>query len=271
LEVYKGGSLIINGSKGSEVTFQGARLESDYSDIPGQWGKIWLTPGSKNNVIDWAIIKNGSIGVEADSIAFSGSPLLTLTNSIIKNMSSAAIYGIGSHIRSYNCVFANCGQYVATLVNGGNYTFQHCTFADYWGGTIRNTSLLYINNYYTSGGSIYMNSLDSAYFGNCILYGNLSNEVGVDQAAGSGNFNYKFENCLIKTTLTMSNDGVHYNNVLVNSDPLFMDTGKDNYELQISSPAIDKGYNSTINYDLNNKVRPNPSTSIPDLGAYEYY
>ena len=270
LEVYKGGSLIINGSKGSEVTFQGARLESDYSDIPGQWGKIWLSPGSKNNVINWAILKNGSIGVEADSSGFAGNPLLSLTNTIIKNMSSTAVYGIGSHIRSYNCVFANCGQYVTALVNGGNYTFQHVTFANYWGQSIRNTSLLYISNHYTSGSSVYTNNLDSAYFGNCIIYGNLSNEVSLDPA-GAGTFNYKLENCLVRTTLTMANDGTHYNNILVNSDPLFTDTDKENYELKASSPAIDKGYNNTINTDLNNKVRPNPSTSIPDLGAYEYY
>jgi hypothetical protein len=271
LEVYKGGSLIINGAKGTEVTFQGARLESDYANIAGQWGKIWLTPGSINNSINWAIIKNGSIGIEADSITLSGSPLLTLTNTIIKNIAAAALYGVGSHIRSYNSVFANCGQYVATLANGGNYTFQQCTFANYWSQSIRNTSLLYINNYYTSGNSTVTGSLDSAYFGNCILYGTLSDEINLDPSTSGGTFNYKFENCLVKTTINMSNDGVHYNNIIVNDDPIFSDTDKGYYELKSSSPAIDKGYNTIINYDLNNKPRPNPTTSIPDLGAYEYY
>jgi len=270
LEVYKGGSLVINGSKGKEVTFQGARLESDYSKIPGQWGKIWLTPGSKNNVINWAIIKNGSIGVEADSAGFSGNPLLVLTNTIIKGMTSAAVYAVGSHIRSYNCVYANCGQYVAALVNGGNYNFQQCTFANYWSQSVRNTSLLYINNYYQSGGTTITNSLDSAFFGNSIIYGTLSDEISLDRS-GAGTFNYNLENCLVKTTLNMSNDGVHYNNVFVNGDPLFVNTSNDDYELQASSPCIDKGYTTVINKDLNDKDRPNPSTSIPDLGAYEYY
>ncbi|MDQ3048731.1 MAG: hypothetical protein M3R27_14370, partial [Bacteroidota bacterium] len=51
LWVYRDGTLIVDGFKNNEVTFQGARLEPEYKELPGQWGKIWLSSLSKNNVI----------------------------------------------------------------------------------------------------------------------------------------------------------------------------------------------------------------------------
>ena len=274
LWVYNGATLVINGAKGNEVTFQGARLEPDYKEIPGQWGKIWLSAGSKNNVIDWAVIKNGSIGVQADTIGASTNPTLQITNTIIKNMSAAAIFGQGSFIRSYNCVFANCGQYVAALTIGGKYKFEQCTFANYWNGsTQRTTPLLALSNYYKDiNGTIQIRDLDSAYFGNCIMYGNLDEEVGLDSSTFGGNFKYKFDHCLVKTALNIA-DGVHYNTVYKNNDPGFIDVTVNNYQLTPTSFAIDKGDTGIIiGKDLNNKDRPNSSiTSIPDLGAYEYY
>lgn len=271
LWVFEGGSLQINGSKNNEVTFQGARLESDYKEIPGQWGKIWLMRGSKNNHVNWAIIKNGSIGLQADSLGTGGTVLLTISNTIIKNMSAAAIYGKGTYIRANNCVFANCGQYVAALSSGGRYRFDHCTFANYWTGSTRSTPLLQLSNYYVQENTAYVNDLDSAYFGNCILYGSLSNEIGLDAYPNTGKFSYKFENSLLKTTLNTANDGNHFSSTYANTDPSFSDITGNNYQLKASSYAIDKGFSSLWTTDLNNKTRPNPSTSLPDLGAFEFY
>lgn len=271
LWVFKDGTLKINGAKDNEVLFQGARLESAYKEIPGQWGKIWFMNGSKDNSINWAIIKNGSIGVQADSLGVAGVPLLNLNNTIIKNMSAAAVYGRGSHIRSTNCVFANCGQYVAALSIGGKYRFEQCIFANYWTQSQRATPLLQLNNYYISGSTYNIRNLDSAYFGNCILYGNLAEEIGFDSSTFGGNFSYKFENCLLKTNLNTNNDGLHFATVYNNVDPDFLDVSTNDYQLKSSSFAIDKGYSNLIIFDLDNQPRPNPNTSIPDLGAYEFY
>ena len=46
-----------------------AKLESDYKDIAGQWERIWLLDGS-TNIINYAIIKNSYIGVQAEPFAF---------------------------------------------------------------------------------------------------------------------------------------------------------------------------------------------------------
>ncbi len=268
--VYKDGTLRVEGTHGNEVTFQGDRLESEFKDTPGQWGKIWLSAESKNNKINWAIIKNGSIGVQADTLGDSPAPTLQISNSIIKNMEAAAILGQGTFIRSYNCVFANCGQFVAALQIGGRYSFQQCTFANYWDRGQRTRPLLLLNNYYFyDSNTQIVRHLDSAYFGNCIFDGDLAEEIGIDSAIIAGAFSYKFDHCMLKTSLNTSNN-VHFNTVYKNQSPGFKDTEVNDYELVANAFSIDKGTSAiTIPTDLNNSSRPNGP--LPDLGAYEFH
>ena len=66
----------------------------------------------------------------------------------------------------------------------------------------------------------------------------------------------------------------------IDSDPLFVDTNSDNYQLQSNSPAIDADslsdvyatfnnlYGVSINYDIAGIARP--QNSLWDIGAYEY-
>ncbi|MEO6904675.1 MAG: choice-of-anchor Q domain-containing protein [Bacteroidia bacterium] len=271
LWVYDKGTLIVNGNMGNEVIFEGDRMEQDYKEVPGQWGQIWLSQGSKNNVIDWAIIKNGSIGIRIDSVATFGEPTLKLTNTIIKNMEAAALFAQDANIWSSNCLFTNCGQYT-TLLIGGKYKFEQCTFANFWKNGQRNTPLLLLKNYHlVEEKNLYViRNLDSAYFGNCILYGNLPEEIGMDSSIYGGVFSYKFENCIVKTERNTPN-GKYYKDVIKNGNPDFKDAAKNDYRLNAGSSAIDKGYPNFISLDLRKQVRPNPSTSIPDLGAYEFY
>ena len=58
--------------------------------MPGQWGFIYFAPGSSNNSINHAIIKNGTTGLRADSLV-SPSPVLTINNTEIKNMSAIGL------------------------------------------------------------------------------------------------------------------------------------------------------------------------------------
>jgi hypothetical protein len=268
LWVYKDGTLKVEGVKGSEVTFQGMRLEPDFRDIPGQWGKIWLSSGSKNNSINFAIIKNGGIGLQVDTVVTPGIPTVKLNNTIIKNMTAAALYGLGAHIWSSNCVFANSGQYVAALSIGGKYRFEHCTFANYWSGE-RTTPLLNMSNYYISGNFIIPRPLDSCYFKNCILDGSLSEEIGLDSLTGIPGspyvFRYEFDHCLLKTGRNVSS--FPYTSTIKNLIPNFKNTAEANYRLKIGSPCIDAGDATSVPFDLDEYNR----TGIPDQGAYEFH
>ena len=258
-----GGSIKVNGTLGNEVTFQGDRLDSWYKDLPGQWDRIWLMPGSIDNEFNYVIIKNGSIGIHADSSANSN-PTVTINNTIIENMSSIGILGQEAKIAASNTIVSRCGQYTVACNIGGSYNFTHCTFANYWNFSNRKTPSILLNNYYEGAdGNIYIRDLDAANFTNCIIDGSLSTEVSF-QEQELGEFNYTFDHCLIKLDPTIDIDNEYYENVIINQSPKFVDAYENNFHLKENSPAIDAGIGPS-DIDING----NPRNS-PDLGAYEF-
>jgi hypothetical protein len=283
------GTLLVHGSAEQPVLFSGDRLEYSYSELPGQWGAyltdenntvlgifggIHLLAGSRNNRIDHAIIKNGIIGLQVDSVVTPGTPTLVLSNSSIENMNVACLYALGAHVEAYNCVFANAGQYTVACVIGGNYSFNHCTLANFWSGN-RQTPQLLLNNYYTynmGNQSIVENrDLTQAYFGNCIVYGNRESELGFDFSADAQS-DFFFDNCLLKLDpLFDSSNLLFFSNNITNQNPKFIEVSSPyDYHLDTLSPAKDIG-----NADI---AAPFPTDKdgisrlldiAPDLGAYE--
>ena len=276
--VYKGGNIQVNGSLKNPVTFQGTRLEADYKNIPGQWDRIWINEGSTNNVINYAVIKNSFIGIQAEtldqSLAVSKNNL-TLTNTTILNCSGYGLLARDYKINGANCLITNCGQYGIALTRGGSYDFRNCTVGNFWNNDLRQTPSVVLNNYITdaNGKVVSVKSLDNAYFGNCILYGNIDDEILLDSNK-TGTFKYDFDHCLLKTTLKTKSS--HFQNPLVNKDPMFLDFTVNNYHLDKTSPAAGIGLPSILNsnpalspnlaYDLDGTLR---NIGSIDLGAYQ--
>ena len=177
--VDESSSLIMNGGQSNDqlITVQGDRLESYYQNIPGQWGKIWLTAGSINNKIEYTIIQNGTIGIQIDSTG-NENPSLELKNTVINNMSGLGILAQDSHVIGENLLVTNCGQFGLALNFGGKYDFKHCTFANYYSTLSRQTPNIFLNNYYEDiNGTIQNRDLEQANFSNCIIYGDNENEL----------------------------------------------------------------------------------------------
>jgi hypothetical protein len=266
----RGACLKVLGTKDQRVTFQGDRLEYDYRDIAGQWERIWLLDGSNNNEINYAVIKNAFIGIQAEPFAFyenGGSVIqqrkVKITNTIIQNCSYAGIFSRYYNIEMGNSIVSNCGSYLAALIYGGSYSFRHCTFANYWTEETRNTPSIYINN----KNDIQNFPIDSAYFVNCILDGNNSEELSLDTANVTGQINQlKFVNNLLKTQINTSNLNRFISNK-TNQSPSFKDAGNNDFKLNANSPAINHGA-QIPNYqtDINGVIRD----QFPDLGAYEF-
>ncbi len=267
LWVYKGGCIKVNGVLDQPVTFQGDRLEQYYQDVPGQWDRIWLNEGSVDNEINYAVIKNAFIGIQAEVLQSAMGNKLMLNNTIIKNSSGFDLLTRNYIITSENCLFGNSGNYNVALTQGGNYNFKHCTLANYWSFGVRQTPTLYFNNFKTDNtGTIITPSDLNAYFGNCIVYGNNQDEIGMDQTNGAV-MNYKFENTVIKTTLNTS-DIAKYLNCIKNTDPGFAASADNNFQLTSGSPIINAGTPSIlIPYDLLGKPRDD---GFPDPGCYEF-
>ena len=274
LIVYKDASLRIHGEFGKEVVFEGDRLEPQYSDVPGQWGSIWFYATSKDNSIDYAIIKNGTVGVVVDSVGNSSKPTLTIKNTQIYNHSSVGMMARGSYIEGENLVINNCGQVSLALQIGGEYSFKHSTFANYWDNGPRQTPSVLVNNWYESAdGKIISRDLKEAYFGNCIIYGNNENELVLSMNDGA-DFNYKFENNLIKYKNRNGEleyeieDNPLFVETIVNEDPLFWDEYNNDLRITSESPAVGKG-NTNIANDVPKDLLQVNRTTSPDLGAYQ--
>jgi hypothetical protein len=259
-----GGSIKVNGTLGNEVTFQGDRLDPWYNDIPGQWDRIWLMPGSIDNEINYAIIRNANIGIHADTVA-NNNPTVSITNTIIENMSAIGILGQGANISATNTVVSKCGQYAVACNIGGTYNFTHCTLANFWDFSRRSTPSILLNNYYEGAdGNIYVRNLEEANFTNCIIDGNLSTEVSF-QEQELGAFNYNFDHCLIKLDPTIDTDNSHYKSVIINQSPEFVNNTESDFHLSEESPAIDAGKTTSILNDIEGNDRNNA-----DIGSFEF-
>ncbi len=274
LWVFRYGEIKVLGQKGNEVTFSPARRERDYADEPGQWDRIWINEGSENNEINYAIIKNGFIGIQAELFGdnFNEPRRLKVTNTKIQNMSLWGFYGLAYNVYGGNNVISNCQENCVNLQLGGKYTFLHCTFANYWEKeTSRNKPTLSINNY----NSNQVLPLDSAYFGNCIIDGKLENEINLDIDYTDSNFQPKviFSNCWLKTTLNTS-DVNKFINVRTGSSYLAYNDYL-NYNFQATSETRIRGFIHPkasadalkFPFDLNNIPR-NVTNSIT-VGAFE--
>ena len=214
--VYAGARIQVLGKKGQEVVFQGARREKDYADEPGQWDRIWINEGSNDNIINYAIIKNGFIGVQCEYIgedpAFSSKGLLTLTNTKIQNMSLWGLYCLYYSVFGFNNVISNCQEHSVNVVLGGDYLFSQCTFANYWSkDKPRDKPAFRINNY--SETQVLPLNLRVA---NCIVDGKLENEVSLDIKPQStlpqGTVSYTFSNNWLKSTMNTSDAAIFIDN-----------------------------------------------------------
>jgi hypothetical protein len=276
LYVYKG-TLVVNGTLQNPVIFRGDRLEQSYKDIPGQWEGIFFIAGSKNNNINYAVIRNARIGIRVDTLASLTVPTLTITNSKIENMSEAGIFAQGSTIFAANCLINNCNQYCVDLSIGGSYEFYNCTIANYYRFSSSNTPALNINNWYEDVyGTIQIRPITNAYFGNCIIYGNKELEIGLDSfLISSGSyFNFTFDHCLLKVNSQFNTSNLRYFKSNVFGNPYFKDEENYDYSLDTLSSAINKGdinlvnlYPSFLNYDIINVSRI--TYGAPDIGTYE--
>ncbi|MDR6300357.1 hypothetical protein [Mesonia maritima] len=279
--VAENASLQVNGEVSStenlenEVIFEGDRLEPDFSDVPGQWFAIWLTDGSTNNTINHATIKNATVGILMDSNDGTNNPTLTVKNTQIYNSSNVGLLARTGNVVGENLAINNSGQASLNLSLGGKYNFTNCTFANYWRNGFRNFPSVLIENNLETAETLFVADLTEANFNNCIIYGNENLELlfnKVDDAA----FNYKFENCLIRfndfqnqftdNPLYNFEDTSVFENIVLNEEPLFLNTEENELFISEESPANGLANPSTsTQVDILGKPRGNN----PDAGAYE--
>ncbi|WP_046745495.1 hypothetical protein [Kordia zhangzhouensis] len=284
------GSLQVNGLLSStenmenEVIFEGDRLEPSFANIPGQWGTIWLTDGSTNNHINYATIKNASVGLLTENSDGTTNPTLTLNNSKIYNSATIGLLARTGHIEANNSVIGSAGQASLYLNLGGEYTFRHCTFANYWSNSFRVTPTVLIDNFLEVDGTTFTADLERADFSNCIIDGSNAVELFLQKTENDSSvaLNYNFTNSLIKFNDfngRFTNDELYnFSNttlfdeieLVINSNTIdFKDTAKNEFIIGENSAAIERGNTSSIPA-VQSDLLGNPRTNPSDVGAYNH-
>ncbi|NJB69588.1 hypothetical protein GGR42_000050 [Saonia flava] len=261
----------------NEVIFEGDRLEPEFEYIPGQWGTIWLAPGSINNEINHLTIKNATIGILAEGDGILSSPTLTFRNSQIHNSSRVNLWARTASIIGENLVLGNAGASSLYCNLGGSYYFTHATIANYWNNGFRNSPSLLIDNLIETENGTVLEDLVEANFTNCIVDGNNTHELFL-QNNELASFNFSFKNCTLKynesSNLVVGNpildlDNPGYNSIVLNPLTNFIEVQKNDFRIGEESEVIDKGDTNaaqTLPLDIIGTDR----TSSPDIGAYEF-
>ncbi|WP_297762293.1 hypothetical protein [uncultured Muriicola sp.] len=283
--VGTGGSLKINGSLSedpglleNEVIFEGDRLEPEFSTVPGQWGTLWLAPGSAENEISYLTLKNATVGILAEGNPGAASPTLTIKNSQVYNSTVVNLWGRNTSIEAENLVLGNAGNHSLLCTLGGSYSFLHSTIANYWSNGFRTGAAIRISNFETDGsGEITGANLLKADLINCIIDGNTSRELDLEDTEGF-DFNYLFSHVLLKFVDTggqFANDPLYdfsdtnfYKEIYLNTEADFIDPLRNDFKIGNNSSAFGKAELDTallVPYDLLGRDR----SIDPALGAYQ--
>jgi hypothetical protein len=290
--LYVLGTLKINGTQTDSVVFQGDRLDplvwiGDYIDIPGQWGGIYFFKQSYNNVINYAVFKNGgapttfpnaekspilgaTIQVDPDTVN-NGTPKLKITNSVIRSSLGYGILSFTGSVDAENCRIVECGGENIMFFEGGHYKLYDCTIGTYGSQYLSHSDNLSmaILNYYPTSQTEYRSASLTADIKNCIVYGSLENEVYFDKK-DDALATISLDHSLVRSTDALP-AFISQNAVKLNQDPMFVDYTKGNFHLAEGSPAINAGVTAgTIGTDLDGIIRPNPPATAPAMGCYEF-
>ncbi|MFH6934894.1 hypothetical protein [Flavobacterium sp. FlaQc-30] len=271
LYVGKNASLQINGTTSTteklenEVIFEGDRLESLYSDIPGQWKSVILENGSNNHSIKNLTLKNAITGLDIRNSVNT----TQIKNTQVYNCAEYGILGQNARINGENLVINYAGLASLSCVYGGNYSFTHCTFYNNWQS---NSQFAVSVSNSLAGKMPETNALTQAAFNNCIIYGSNTNEFNLSKNTNAP-FVYQLNNCLLKFNSSTTNpdyqfktDMQHYSNIILNENPKFYNVNQNKFNIDKTSSAFAKGNQS---YIILQDILGITRTSPPDLGAYQ--
>lgn len=267
------GQLVAEGTLEAPVVFRGDRTDRMFSNLPydrlpGQWDGIRFHTSSYENSLNFVDIHGGIYGIRCDSAAIDRKKL-TLTNSVIRQVSGNGLEMTSCQATIGNSEISNAGNNCVSLL-GGDYEFVHCTLANYYSWAIKSGVALAIKNEQNE----ILYPLTMAAFRNCIIAGSSNDEINGGRSKDSSvPFNYYFSYCLINST-EEKNDKVV--NVIWEKDDNFQLLDKQgeqlfDFQLTPKSAAINIGLSDDArNFPYDLKGMPRTEDEAPDAGCYEW-
>ena len=281
LWAYRWGQIKANGDPGQEIIFQGDRLEPFYSELPGQWDRIWLNegPAEYENYFKNVLIKNALVGLQCENFPLfpeepTSATKLVLENVRVRNCSAAGILSRNYSIQATNLLVGDCGQFGVALTGGGEYAFTNFTIANYWNYDIRQTPAFFMNNVYPDiNGNLQVRAITNSTFVNGLINGSNENEFLVE-------FNdlqlpelLNFRNCMLRTDQS-TNDITYFpdpSTIFRNQNPGFVDVGARDFHITTSSYPNGRGISISGNVAALRDLDGVERGADPDwdIGCYE--
>ena len=271
--IFVRGSIQVNGTAREKVLFTNDRFDERFANAPGQWGGILFLPGSNGNVINHAEIRNAEVGIYLGTPDDDTEPDLVVSNTRIENIGGNTvlpvagnlvqpgfgIIAITSDLYVYNTLINNCAVNVLGNYAGGNYRYEHCTFANFSFDFFRESPAVVLADNLVLGNNSLLVSDLNVEMKNTIIWGNMAQELVI---SNSGQATISLD---ITNNLFRANDTFDLEENIFNEDPRFFDPRDQVFELDTLSPAKDTGLGLGIQLDLDGNERD----SLPDLGAFE--
>lgn len=283
------GKLIIDGTPDNPVEIRGDRFDNindvaqtPYSQMPNQWGGIYLQNPAESHKISNARIHGMSTGIMLVG-AYRSTPSLRLSGSVIHNSGRYGIYSQMADLTVENTEISNCGESCMLVIGGSTYLAQS-TIANYYRFATRKTASLRVVNAVIQNGMTQTFPIDAFVAENSIVFGQNGEELEL-VADSSSLFNIFFSHTLIKGVEVQapyfSNclwaRSRNYSNAV---DTVFKctsvadiaTTGYYNFRLDSLSFArncASQAVSAKYPYDIDNY--PRTADTRPDLGAYEFH
>ncbi len=259
--VFIKGSIQAIGTSEDRISFLNDRLDEKFQNAPGQWSGIFFLEGSMGNKISFTDIRNSEYGIWLGTPDNDTIPDLTLESVRIENTSRSGLIAFTSDLVATNCVFNNAGEFVVGNFAGGNYQYNHCTFANYSFIFFRENPLFAVSdNLVLADGNIIAGDVNLK-LNNTIIWGGFADEILLNNDGGKI-FQSDIGFSIIRTTF----EDLDINNNQLNVDPLFINPFEYDFHIDSLSPAINTAIDSGILNDFDGISRD----SIPDIGAYEW-
>lgn len=271
MDVY--GRLVSQGMPGQEVVLRGDRLDRmfdylPYDLTPGLWQGIRFHEESYDNLLEFTDLHSAFTGITCDSSDVSRQKL-TLRQSTIHNCQGEGLRATHCKVTLENCQLSNTLSHCAAFL-GGDIDINGCTLAQFYPFDIdRGAALVFSSAEHPLLSLLCRNSLVTGY-GEDVMTGTRGTEGNA--------FNYRFENCVIRTPQVAEEEASHFTDVEFEDVTdttrygekqfLRIDTELLRYDFHLSevSTAIGKANPATAPLtDRDGKARD----GAPDIGCYE--
>ncbi len=209
------GRLVAEGTVEQLVTLRGDRTDKMFSYLPyenlvNQWGGIDILPESHGNELDYLDLHGSQYGIRCHESTDDTQQKLTLSNSVIHNVSHEGLSAVNCRTTLTNCQISNAGLNCLSLTGGTHYLL-HTTIAQFYPWSANHGTALQLSDAKADEEVAVAGEetepvllpFNDVQFINCIITGSTNDEISISRTDADEEqpYNVHFQNCLVNIRL----------------------------------------------------------------------